>query len=109
MPQYMLQFRYSPESWNALIRNPEDRTAAVEAVAKSFGGRLVALYYHSGKFDGTVIIEAPDDTTANAMVFAVAASGALGASKTTRLFSSKEFVDSLTRAGKVAYRPPGKS
>jgi uncharacterized protein with GYD domain len=109
MPQYMVQFRYSPETWNALLRKPEDRTSAVDALAKSFGGRVVALYYHSGKYDGTVVVEAPDDSTANALVFAVAATGTLSESRTTRLFSPEEFVDSLRRAGKGTYRPPGKS
>jgi uncharacterized protein with GYD domain len=108
MPQYLLQFRYSNEAWAALLRKPEDRTAAVEAAAKSFGGRLVALYYHSGEYDGTAVLEAPDDETANALVFSVAASGALGATRTTRLFTPKEFVKSLAKASTSAYRPPGK-
>ncbi len=109
MPLYMLHFSYSPESWTALIRKPEDRTGAVEAIAKSLGGRLVSLYYHFGEFDGTAIIEAPDDLTANAAVFAVVSSGALRATKTTRLYSAKDFVDSLGKAAKANYRPPGLS
>jgi uncharacterized protein with GYD domain len=109
MPQYMLQFAYSHESWAAMMKKPEDRTAAVEAIAKSLGGRLVSLYYHFGEFDGTAIIEAPDDTTANAAVLAVVASGALKGTKTTRLYSPKELLDALGKAGKASYRPPGKS
>ena len=72
-------------------------------------GRLVSLYYHFGEFDGTAIIEAPDDLTANAAVFAVVSSGALRATKTTRLYSAKDFVDSLGKAAKANYRPPGLS
>jgi uncharacterized protein with GYD domain len=104
----MVQFTYSPESWAALIRKPEDRTGALDAIAKSAGGRLVSLYYHSGEYDGTAIVEAPDDVTANAIVLATVASGALRTTKTTRLFSPKEVVESLGKAGKVTYRPPGK-
>jgi len=109
MPQYMLHFTYSPEAWVALVKKPEDRTAAVEAVGKSLGGRLVALYYHFGEYDGTAIIEAADDTTANAAVLATIASGALRSTKTIRLYSPKELVDALGKAGKVLYRPPGKT
>jgi uncharacterized protein with GYD domain len=109
MPQYMLQFAYDQNSWASMIQKPEDRTAAVEAIAKSVGGRLVALYYHFGKYDGTLIMEAPDDTAANAAVLAAVASGALRATKTTRLYSPKELLDALGKAGKAAYRPPGKS
>jgi uncharacterized protein with GYD domain len=109
MPQYMLQFAYSQESWAAMIKQPEDRTAAVEAIAKSLGGRLVALYYHSGEYDGTAIVEAADDTTANAMVLAAVSSGALKTTKTARLYSPKELAEALGKAGKAMYRPPGKS
>jgi uncharacterized protein with GYD domain len=108
MPHYMVQFTYTPESWAALVRKPEDRTAAVDAIAKSVGGRLVALYFHFGEYDGTAIIEGPDDVTANAAAVAVLASGAVRATKTTRLFSPKEAVEAFGKASKVAYRAPGK-
>jgi len=109
MPLYMLQFAYSPESWTALVRKPEDRTAAMDSMAKSVGGRLVALYYHMGEYDGTVIIEAPDDLSANSAVMIAVASGAIRSSKTTRLYSPKEVVEALGKASKVSYRAPGKS
>ncbi|MGA7861788.1 MAG: GYD domain-containing protein [Thermoplasmata archaeon] len=109
MPHYMLHFSYTQDAWAALVKKPEDRTAAVDAVGKALGGRLVALYYHFGEYDGTAIIEAADDTTANAAVLAVIASGALRSTKTIRLYSAKELVEALGKAGKVVYRPPGKS
>jgi len=108
MPLYMLQFAYSPEAWAALVRKPEDRTAAVDAIAKSVGGRLLSLYFHMGEFDGTIILEAPDDAAANAAIMATVASGAIRSSRTTRLYSSKELMETLGKAGKVSYRPPGK-
>jgi uncharacterized protein with GYD domain len=107
MPMYMLQFAYSAEAWAALVRKPEDRTAAVEAIAQSVGGRLVGLYFHMGEFDGTAILEAPDDAAANAAIMATVASGTLRSSRTTRLYSAKDLVDVLDKAGKVVYRPPG--
>ena len=109
MPLYMLQFSYTAESWAALLRKPEDRTSAVESALKSVGGRLVSLYYHFGEYDGTAIVEAPDDTSANAAVLSVVASGALRSTRTTRLYSARDVVDALTKAGKASYRPPGKS
>ncbi|MFZ0831184.1 MAG: GYD domain-containing protein [Thermoplasmata archaeon] len=109
MPHYMLQFAYSQDSWAALVKKPEDRTGVVETIAKSLGGRLVALYYHFGEYDGTAILELADDTTANAAVLAVVASGALKSTKTTRLYSAKDVVDALGKSGKAMYRPPGKS
>jgi uncharacterized protein with GYD domain len=108
MPQYMLHFAYSQEAWAALVKKPEDRTAAIEAIGKALGSRLVSLYYHFGEYDGTAIIEAADDTTANAAVLAVVASGSVRSTKTTRLYTAKELVEALGKAGKVVYRPPGK-
>lgn len=108
MPHYMVQFAYSNPTWQALLQKPEDRTAALESLAKQFGGRLVALYYHFGDFDGMAIFDAPDDTSVNATVMAVQASGSVRSTRTTRLFSAKDLVDALGRAGKVSYHPPGK-
>lgn len=108
MPHYMLHFSYTPETWAALVRKPEDRTAAVEALAKQAGGRIIALYYHTGEYDGTIISEFPDDASANAVVMAAVATGTLRATKTTRLYSMKEVLETLGKAGKIAYQPPGK-
>jgi uncharacterized protein with GYD domain len=109
MPHYMLQFGYSAEAWKSLVQKPEDRSSAVESIVKSLGGRLVSLYYHMGEFDGTAILELPDDAAANGAIMAAVASGALRCSKTTRLYSVKEFVDALGKASKTSYRPPGKA
>jgi uncharacterized protein with GYD domain len=109
VPLYMLQFSYTPEAWAALIRKPEDRSTAVDAIMKSIGGRLVSLHFHMGEYDGTAILEAPDDSAANAAIMATAASGAVRASKTTRLYTAKEMMDTLAKAGKISYKPPGKA
>ncbi len=108
MPHYMLQFSYTPQSFAALLQNPEDRTGAVEALAKQAGGRVISLHYHTGEYDGTIISEFPDDASANAVVMAAIASGTLRSTKSTRLYSAKEFVEALGKAGKIKYQPPGK-
>lgn len=108
MPQYLVQFAYSAPAWQALMQKPEDRTAALDALAKQSGGRLVSLYYHFGEFDGFVIFDAPDDAAVNATVMAVQSGGGVRATRTTKLFSPKEFVEALSRAGKISYQPPGK-
>ncbi|HXW67574.1 MAG TPA: GYD domain-containing protein [Thermoplasmata archaeon] len=108
MPSYMVQFSYSPESWAALMRTPEDRTAALDALAKGVGGKVQALYYHFGEFDGTVIGEFPDDAAVNAMVFAAVSSGAVQSTRTVRLFRPAEAIEALGKASKLTYRAPGK-
>lgn len=108
MPHYLVQFAYTAESWAAMIRKPEDRTTALDALLKSAGGKLLSLYYHAGAFDGIVLAELPNDEAANAVALAVTASGTLRATQTTRLFTPKETSDALTRAAKLSYKAPGR-
>jgi uncharacterized protein with GYD domain len=47
----------------AFTKHPEDRTAAVKALAEKAGCRFEALYYSFGESDGIIIVEAPDEGT----------------------------------------------
>ena len=49
MPLYMAQFAYTSEAWTAFTKNPENRTAAVQALAQKAGCRMEALYYSLGQ------------------------------------------------------------
>src|SRR5438552_2181547 len=57
MPLYVSHFAYTPETWKNLTRSPQDRTQALEELARKLGGRLVNLYYAFGEYDGLVISE----------------------------------------------------
>ena len=108
MPRYMIQFAYTPDAWAALTTNPVDRREGFRTLAQNMGGQLIDLYYHFGEYDGTVIFEAPDDTTATATVVAALSPGHIRASKTTRLMTVEEAMDALRRAGGQSYpAPPG--
>jgi uncharacterized protein with GYD domain len=102
----MVHFAYTSQAWAALAKKPEDRSEPVSALAQKFGGRLIDLYYHFGDYDGVVILEAPDDSTALAWVIAVHAPGHLKTTKTTRLFTVAETMESMRKAGTVAYPGP---
>ena len=106
MPQYMLQFSYTAETWATLTKNPVDRTEAVKALAKKVGGKFVSLYYTMGDFDGVGILEAPDDATAMALTLAATAPGHLKATKTTRLYTPAEIIESLNKAKGAGYQAP---
>lgn len=106
MSHYMTQFAYTAETWAALRSNPVDRTAAVTALAEKLGCRLIGLYYHFGEYDGVVIFEAPDDTTANALVISAVAPGHIKATRTTRLMMPSEAVEAMRKAQGVNLEPP---
>lgn len=106
MPQYMIQFAYSAQGWAALIQNPVDRSDPLRAVAEKLGGHLVSLHHTMGEFDGVALLDAPDDTTAMAVVMGATAPGHLRATKTTRLYTPAESMDAMRRAGGAAYEAP---
>lgn len=102
----MTQFSYTPETWAALARHPEDRSVALSELIENLGGRLVSFYYCRGEYDGVAIVEAPDDTTGNAIAFAALSAGHLIATKTTELFEVEEVMEALRRANTVTFRAP---
>ncbi len=107
MPLYMTQVSYTSEASAALTRNPEDRGEAFGRLAESMGGRMLSFYYSFGKYDVMVIYEAPDQSTAAAMVLAATSPGHLSRVKTTVLLSAEEGMEAMRKAGKATYRAPG--
>jgi uncharacterized protein with GYD domain len=107
MPLYMTQFSYSAEAWAALARKPENRKEAVSRLCQQLGGRLSALYYCFGEYDGVLIAEAPDEVTVTAILISAIAPGHVRATKTTVLLTPEQAVEAMRRAGGVTYRAPG--
>ena len=107
MPLYMTQFAYTSEAWTALTQNPENRSEAFGTLARTMGGRLVSFYNSFGEYDGLVIYEAPDESTAAAVVMAATSPGHLRTVKTTVLLSAEEGVEAMRKAGEATYRAPG--
>lgn len=106
MPHYMLQFRYSPQTWAGLRQQPEDRTAAVRALLEGVGGRLLGLYWTLDDYDGIVILEAPDNLAVASAMAAVKSTGAVETIRLVPLFTAAEGRQLLDRAGETTYRPP---
>jgi uncharacterized protein with GYD domain len=108
MPLYMYQAAYTPESWAAQLKNPQNRVDAVgKAACEAVGGKLVCGAYSFGEYDLVIIADVPDDASMSAIAMAIAAGGALKASKTTKLLSGTEGVEAMRKADAVAkvYRP----
>jgi uncharacterized protein with GYD domain len=108
MPLYMFQGTYTPEAWASMTKNPQDRSVGVTELVEKLGGKLINLYYCFGEYDVVAIFEAPDDTTASAMVMAAISPGHAKASKTTKLLTVQEATEAMRKAGSVSYQPPSK-
>ena len=109
MARYMTQFAYTAEAWAALAKNPVDRSQAFGELAQRLGGRLESLYYCYGEYDGVLIFEAPDDTTAAATIIAAVSPGHVKAVKTTRLLTVDEAMEAMRKAGTATYQAPSAS
>jgi uncharacterized protein with GYD domain len=108
MALYMWQFAYTPESWAAQLKKPENRVETVgRAACEAAGGKLVGGWLCFGEYDAVLIADMPDAESWSAVALAVAAGGAIKSSKTTVLMSGSQGVEALKKADKVAkvYKP----
>ena len=107
MPLYLSKFRYTPETWARLIKNPEDRRKAAQSYIGSVGGKLHGFWYGFGTHDGYTLWEAPDNVSMAAVALALSAGGALSSLETAVLLTVEETIDALRKAGQVQYQAPG--
>ena len=107
MPLYMSQVSYTSEAWAALTQNPEDRSEVFGRLTEAMGGTLLSWYYTFGEYDVLVIYEAPDESTAAAIVLAATSSGHLSSVRTTVVLSAEQGVETMRKAGEATYRAPG--
>jgi uncharacterized protein with GYD domain len=105
MGLYMYEVAYTPQSLAAQIKQPQDRIEAAGPSLEAMGIKILVWGYPLGEYDVLIIIEAPDDTTAASVALAVTAGGAVKSSRTTRLLTGQEWIESLRRAQGSQYQP----
>jgi uncharacterized protein with GYD domain len=108
MPLYMYQAAYTPESWAAQLKNPQNRVEAVgKQACEAVGGRLIGGWLCFGDYDLVIIADVPSDESMSGIALAIAAGGAIKASKTTKLMTGAQGVEAMKKAEAVAkvYRP----
>jgi len=98
MAFYMWQGSYTTEAIKAMVDKPQDRMPAGKALVESAGGTLHHLFFCMGSDDVVAIAEAPDDATMAAVSFALGASGAFSAGRTTKLVTSTEAMAAMQSA-----------
>ena len=108
MPLFMHQAAYTAESWAAQVKNPQNRVEAVGRQAcEAVGGKMVGGWLCLGEYDLVIIADVPDVESMSGIALAVAAGGAIKASRTTPLMTGAQGVEALKKAGTVAqgYKP----
>ena len=106
MSFYLVQASYDASATANLIKNPQDRAAAVAPVFESTGGKLHGLWLSFGDYDVVAIAELPDNVSAAAVSLAIGATGAWRAFKPTPLLTPSEAVGAMKKAATVKYQPP---
>ena len=75
MTSYLLQVAYTPEAWAAMVKNPQDRSQAVQGAVEALGGNMERFWMAFGDYDIVGIVQMPDTVSAAAFSMAVAAGG----------------------------------
>ena len=108
MPLFMYQAAYTPESWAAQLKNPQNRVEAVGRQAcEAAGGKLVGGWLCFGEYDLVIIADLPNNESMAAIALAIGAGGAIKSSKTTVLLTGAQGVEALKKGDAVAksYKP----
>ena len=108
MALYMYQAAYTPESWAAQLKNPQNRAEKVgKAACEAAGGKMIGAWYAFGDYDLVIIADMPDAESMAALSLAVAAGGAISKGHTTALMSGAQGVAAMKKASTVAnvYKP----
>ena len=106
MGKYLFRGSYTTEGIRGIVKEGgTSRTKAVEALAKSVGGKLESFYFAFGDDSYFIVCDLPDDEAAAACALVVASSGAVSNS-TVKLLTPKE-VDAAVKLS-PKYRAPGK-
>ena len=106
MPFYLIQASYAAPSVAAMVKNPQDRAAAIRPMMEKLGCKLHGFWFTFGEYDIVAIAEAPDSVTVAAIAMAIGSSGAMNAYRTTPLLTTAEATEAMKRAAGVAYPAP---
>ena len=68
---------------------------------------MAGVWYTFGDFDGVLLMDAPDNTTAASLAMLVGGSGALSKFETTVLIDMDQAQEAMRKAAGASYRPPG--
>jgi uncharacterized protein with GYD domain len=105
LAHFLIQLAYTSEAWSAMVKNPQDRSAAVSGAIEKLGGRIERFWLSFGEYDIVGIVDMPSNVSAAAFAMAIGAGGASRMLKTTPLLSIEDGVEAMKQAGTCGYKP----
>ena len=108
MPHFLVQFRYASRSIRGMVEQPDvDHAAQASAMVASLGAKLLGYWYAFGSFDGVVLMEAQDNSTAASVAMAIGGTGEVSKLETTVLLTMDEAQAAMRKAAAAKHLPPG--
>ena len=98
MPLYLYQCVDSQESFDRQLDHPHDRAEQAKPALDPMAVKVVADGIPFGEYTYVLVFEAPDDTTAAAVVIGVSATREVSSWKWTRLLSPEEWIEAMRKA-----------
>ncbi len=74
MPHFIILWNWTEQGVSNIKQSPK-RVAAFRSTMEKTGGKLVGVYYTYGKYDGMLIVEAPNDETVMSALLSVGSKG----------------------------------
>jgi uncharacterized protein with GYD domain len=110
MPHFMVQWKFNPQSFETMRRNPLDRYATSVRLAEAFKGSIISMHNRMGEYDGLAIFSFPDAIHATAHSVHAMATGAFLKHECELLLSPSEYKLALLMSHDTAtdYLPPNK-
>jgi uncharacterized protein with GYD domain len=106
MAKYLSEMSLTPQAFQAVVQNPQNRADAVRPMIQAIGGQLDEYYFVVGENKVLVLLDMPDDVSVEAITMAVMAGGAINSAKAYRLMTAAEAVEAMRKAKDVTYKPP---
>src|SRR3954470_22620536 len=93
-------FKYSDSAVKAMGENPQDRSPAVARLFEGFGGKVEVSYWFRGnlEWDGMLIVQIPDEITAQAIALTTRAPGNFTRNASVPLMNAEEFKAAMEKA-----------
>ncbi|MFQ6066110.1 MAG: GYD domain-containing protein [bacterium] len=89
MPTYVILFSWTQKGIENIKESPS-RLEAAKKVCQAAGGELKEFYSTTGRYDGLVVLELPDDEAAAKVALATGSAGAVR-TETLRAFTEDEY------------------
>jgi uncharacterized protein with GYD domain len=113
MNRYLIEAKYSDQAWAAMAEKPQNRSELLRPVVQKLGGKVEHFWFSFGDRDAFVIVQLPDNVSAEALQIAGVAGGGFKVLQTIPLLTVSEAIRAMRKARELrsgaAYRKARKA